>query len=732
MTSTDDTPFALEPSPDANQLAYSRRAFLAGAATVGGGLLIGFRLPQAVAQPSLQDPAATPNAFVRIDRAGSVTLILPYVEMGQGAYTSQAQLLAEELDVGLDQVALEAAPPDEALYSHPVLQDQITGGSAGLRGSWDTLRIAGATARAMLIAAAAERWGVAAADCTARRGEVLHAESGRRAGYGDLVGDAARVPVPADVALKDPARYELVGRSVKRLDTPAKVTGAAQFGIDARPTGVKYAAIIACPVIGGTVGDVDARPALAVRGVSQVIKLDDAVAVVADHTWAARKGLTALEIAWQGGASATLDTAQLVAECDAALDRVGVVATETGDPAAAEAGAASHYEATFRMPMLAHLALEPINCTAYVRDDGCEIWVGCQRLALARRMAAEALGMPLERITIHNHLLGGGFGRRLEADYVAQAVRVARQVEGPVKVTWSREEDVRHDYFRYHNHSRVRVGLDSEWRPVSFWHRVVGPSVMARWLPIFFQNGVDFDIVGGAEGPYAWPSARIEYVRQEAPRGLSTGNWRGVGATRNVFVVETVVDDLAHAAGHDPLDYRRALLVQNARALAVLERAASEAGWGAPLPRGRGRGLSVLNDFGSYLAAVAEVTVEPSGRVRIERVVCAVDCGIAVNPDIVRAQIEGGVIFGLSAALYGKITVANGRIVESNFDDCPVLRMNEAPAIDVHIVASTEAPGGVGEPGTAAVLPAVTNAIHAATGVRLYDLPIDPTKLRSA
>jgi isoquinoline 1-oxidoreductase beta subunit len=732
MTSANETLFArLEPSPGAGPLAHSRRAFLAGVATVGGGLLISFRSPRAVAQPSLPDDTLAPNAFVRIDRAGRVTLILPYVEMGQGAYTSQAQLLAEELDVGLDQVVLEAAPPDEALYSHPVLQDQITGGSAGLRGSWDTLRTAGATARAMLIAAAAERWAVAAADCTARRGEVLHTESGRRAGYGELVDDAARVLVPADVALKDPGRYELVGRSVKRLDTPAKVTGAAQFGIDARPAGVKYAAIIASPVIGGTVGDVDERPALAVRGVSQVVKLDDAVAVVADHTWAARKGLAALEIAWQGGAGATLDTARLVAECDAALDREGIVASETGDLSTAEIGAASHYEATFRMPMLAHLAMEPINCTAHVREDGCEIWVGCQRLALARRMAAEALGMPLERITIHNHLLGGGFGRRLEADYVAQAVRIARQVEGPVKVTWSREEDVRHDYFRYHNHSRVRVGLDSDGQPMSFQHRVVGPSVMARWLPIFFQNGVDFDIVGGAAGPYAWPAQRIEYVRQEAPRGISTGNWRGVGATRNVFVVETVVDDLAHAAGRDPLDYRRELLGQNPRALAVLERAASEAGWGAPLPPGRGRGLSLLNDFGSYLAVVVEVTVEASGRVRVESVVCAVDCGIAVNPDIVRAQIEGGVIFGLSAALYGRITVVSGRIVESNFDDCPVLRMNEAPAIDVHIVASTEAPGGVGEPGTAAVFPAVTNAIHAATGVRLYDLPIDSAKLRS-
>jgi isoquinoline 1-oxidoreductase beta subunit len=384
------------------------------------------------------------------------------------------------------------------------------------------------------------------------------------------------------------------------------------------------------------------------------------------------------------------------------------------------------------MPMLAHLAMEPINCTAHVREDGCEIWVGCQRLALARRLAAEALGIPLEKVTIHNHLLGGGFGRRLEADYVAQAVRIARQLEGPVKVTWSREEDVQHDYYRFHNHSRVRVGIDAQQRPVSFSHRIVGPSVMARWLPIFFQNGVDLDMVGGATGPYRWPAQRIEYVRQEAPPGLATGNWRGVGPTRNVFVVESVIDDLARAAGRDPLEYRRSLLADSPRALAVLERAADLAGWGRPLPRGRGRGISLLNDFGSYVAEVAEVSVEPSGSLRVERVVCVVDCGVAVNPDVVHAQMEGGIIFGLSAALYGKITVANGRVEQSNFDDCPVLRMNETPSIEVHIVDSAEEPGGVGEPGTAALFPAVTNAIYAATGVRLYELPIDRARLRSA
>jgi isoquinoline 1-oxidoreductase subunit beta len=720
------------PVHDTTPDSHSRRTFLTAMAALGGGLLVGFRVPLAEAQSAPRSEVLASNAFVRIDRSGKVTLILPYVEMGQGAYTSQAQLLAEELDIGLDQVTLEPAPPNEKLYSHPVFGDQITGGSAGLRGSWDTLRQAGAATRILLVTAAAQRWNVDPASCTVRRGVVAHAGSGQRARYADLVDDAARLPVPDKVQPKQPAQYEIVGKSVKRVDTPAKVKGTAKFGIDAMPSGVKFAAVAACPVFGGNLGTVDDSKAREIRGVRQVVRLNDAVAVVADHTWAARKGLAALQITWLEGANSKIDSARLIADCDAALAQPGVVAASTGNVSDAESRASSRYEATFRQPMLAHLAMEPINCTAHVREDGCEIWVGCQRLALARRMAAEASGMEPEKIVIHNHLLGGGFGRRLEADFVAQAVKIARQVQGPVKVTWSREEDVQHDYFRYHNHSRVRVGMDANHNPISFSHRVVGPSVMARWLPIFFKDGVDFDIVGGASGPYDWPSLRVDYVRREAPKGLATGNWRGVGPTRNVFVVESVVDDLARQARKDPLEYRRALLTKSPRALAVLNRAAQEANWGSPLPAGRGRGISLLNDFGSYVAEVAEVTVAPSGHVRVDRVVCAVDCGVAVNPDIVVAQLEGGVIYGLSAALYGKITVANGRVQQSNFNDCPVVRMNEAPRIDVHIVASTEAPGGVGEPGTAGIFPAVTNAICAATGKRLFELPIDAAKLRSA
>jgi isoquinoline 1-oxidoreductase subunit beta len=715
----------------AGQDPVSRRTFLTGMAAAGGGLLLGFRIPESQAQ-SGSSASFAPNAFVRVSPSGQITVTLPYVEMGQGAYTSQAQILADELEVGIEQLTLEHAPPNEKLYGHPLFGDQITGGSAGLRGAWETLRQAGAATRILLVGAAAERWRVASSSCVARGGEVAHEASGARATYGELADAAARQPLPTNIPLKTPDQYRLIGKPVKRVDTPAKVNGTAKFGIDAAPRGVKFAAVAACPVFGGKLNSVDERRARQIRGVREVVRLDDAVAVIADHTWAARKGLAALKITWNEGANASFDTARAVAEYDAALDQPGVVASSKGDNAAAEARAASHYEATFRLPMLAHLAMEPLNCTVDVRADECEIWVGCQRLALAQRMAAVACGLPVEKIRIHNHLLGGGFGRRLEADYVAQAVKIGRQVKGPVKVIWSREEDVQHDYFRYHNHSRVRVGLDAESNAISWFHRLVGPSVMARWLPAAYRDGVDLDIISVAAGPYAWPNQRVEYVRREPPAGLFVGNWRGVGASRNAFIVESVVDDLARAAGRDPLEYRRSLLTQSPRALAVLEIATRNAGWGGPLPAGRGRGISLLDDFGSFVALVAEVTVDASGNVRADRVVCAVDCGLAVNPDIVKAQMEGGIVYGLSAALYGRITIANGRVQQGNFDDCPVVRMHESPRIEVHLVPSTAPPGGVGEPGTAALFPAVTNAIFAATGKRLLELPIEPQKLRNA
>ncbi|MGE7136771.1 molybdopterin cofactor-binding domain-containing protein [Luteibacter sp. NPDC031894] len=708
----------------------SRRRFMGVSLAVGGGLLIGFSF----GQPATAADAPVPpvDAYIRIAPDGRVTFLVPYAEMGQGALTSQAQILAEELDVAMEQVTVEQAPPSDALYGSPLLVEQITGGSASLRGAWITLRAVGATGRAMLVAAAAKRWNVRPSSCRTREGKVIHAATSRSLDYGDLASEAAAMPVPKHPVLKRPSEYRLVGKPVKRVDTPEKIDGTAIFGIDARPEGVRYAAVMACPVLGGTVAAVDAAEAMTIRGVWKVIHTDDAVAVIGDNTWAARKGLAALRVRWNEGANASLSTADLVAAADRALDQEGLLATRTGDVDAAERDAASTYEEVFRLPLLAHAAMEPLSCTVHCEADRCEVWMGSQVVARAQKAAAKATGLPLESVTVHNLLLGGGFGRRLEADYVGQAARLARLVEGPVKFTWSREEDMRHDYYRAHNHSRVTVAIDANGRPLSWRHRLAAPNIMARFLPIYQKDGVDLDAVDVAAGPYDIPNVRIEFVRHEAPAGLNTGNWRGVGPTRNDFITETVIDELAHRAGADPVDYRRAMMKGAPRDLAVLDLVVEKSGWGEPLAKGRGRGVALCPAFGSHVAMVAEVSVEPSGAYRVDRIVCAIDTGIVVNPDVVRAQIEGGAMFGISAVRYGRITVANGRVEQGNFDTYPVLRMAEAPKVEVHIVPSTKDPGGVGEPGTSAAIAAVANALFAATGKRLRSMPISPNNLREA
>jgi isoquinoline 1-oxidoreductase subunit beta len=710
-------------------VAVTRRQFLAVSLAAGGGMLIG--VPLAGKGQSAAASIPTPSAFIRIDRSGQVTLILPYVEMGQGAYTAQAQILAEELEVSLDAVVVEAAPAGQA-YASPLLGEQITGGSLSLRGAWKSMRAAGAAARMMLIDAAARRWGVGAYGCHAENGRVLHAASGRSLSYGELADEAAQRPVPTAPILKSPDSFRIVGQAHRRLDTPAKINGTARFGIDMRPEGLLHAAVQACPVFGGKLTSIDPEPALNVYGVRQVVQIEDAVAVVADHTWAALKGLRALRPQWDEGANARLTTADLVAAADAALKRQGLIAERSGDVAEAEASAARRFEATYRMPMLAHAAMEPLSCTIKIAGGRCDIWVGSQVVGRAQKVAADVAGLALERVSVHNQYLGGGFGRRLETDYVSQAVLIAKQVNSPLKVTWSREEDMQHDFYRYHNHSLVQVALDSAGRPLSWHHRVVAPGIMARWLPVYQKDGVDLDAIDDARGPYDIPNVLVEFIRNEAPSGLNTGNWRGVGPTRNVFVVESVMDELAHAAGTDPIAYRKALMSRAPRPRAVLERAERESQWGTPLPARSGRGVAVFSGFGSHVAVVAQVTVGNSGQVRADRVVCVVDTGSVVNPDIVRAQLEGGVIYGLSAVLYGKITVDKGRAQQANFDTYQVVRMGAAPKIDVHIIESTEDPGGVGEPGTSGVIAAVANAVFAATGKRVRTLPIDPSQLRNA
>jgi isoquinoline 1-oxidoreductase beta subunit len=707
----------------------SRRQFLSVSAALGGGLVIGF-----TAVPSIRDADAaqgiagaafTPNAFIRIGRDGQIVLTMPYVEMGQGTYTSIPMLIAEELEVDLKQVRLEHAPPNEKLYGNPLLGGiQATGNSNAVRASWQPLRQAGATARTMLVSAAAKRWNVDPASCRAQSGKVLHAPTGRSIKYGELAADAARMPVPENAVLKRPADFKLIGTPAKRLDTPAKVNGTAVYGIDARPPGVKIATLAQSPVFGGRVKSVDDTKAKAVKGVRQVVRLDDAVAVVADHMGAAKKGLAALVIEWDDGPHAKLDTNEIVGALEKATLNPGAVAQNVGNIDSAMASAVTKVEATYQVPFLAHATMEPMNCTVHVRKDGCEVWVGNQVLARAQAAAAKTAGLPPDKVVVHNHLLGGGFGRRLEVDGITRAVQIAMQVDGPVKVVWTREEDIQHDMYRPYFFDRLSGGLDAKGMPVAWNHRFAGSSIIARWAPPLFKNGLDPDTTEGAiDLVYALPNLHVEYLRVEPP-GIPTAFWRSVGPSHNVFVTESFMDELAVAAKQDPVAYRRALLDKTPRAKAVLELAAQKAGWGKPLPQGVGRGASVQFAFATYLAQVAEVEVSKDGAVRVRRVVCAVDCGTVVNPDTVRAQIQSAIIFGVTAALHGEITLKGGRVEQSNFHDYLMLRMNEAPAIEVHIVNSVEPPGGMGEAGTSAITPAVTNAIFAATGKRIRKLPV--------
>jgi isoquinoline 1-oxidoreductase beta subunit len=718
----------------ASEGGVSRRTFLKVSAAAGGGLLIGFYVPAVRAAPATAANAGAfaPNAFVRIGRDDTVTLIMPQVEMGQGTYTSMPMLIAEELEVDLGQIELEAAPPDDRRYANSLIGFQVTGGSSSVRAMWEPLRRAGAVARVMLISAAAQGWNVDPTSCRAEKGEVIHGPTGRKLRYGALADTAAALPVPDNVALKDAKAFKLIGTPAKRLDTPDKVNGKALFGIDVKIPGMKIATVAACPVFGGKLARVDDSTAIEIKGVRQVVRLDDAVAVVADHMWAAIQGLAALDIEWDEGPNAKVSSADIVRQMETALQKPGVVGRKDGDVAKAMAGAAMKVEAVYQVPFLAHATMEPMNCTVHVRQDGCDVWVGSQVVSRAQATAAEVTGLPLEQVQVFNHFLGGGFGRRLEVDFVTQAVRIAKQVDGPVKVVWTREEDIQHDIYRPYYYDRMTAGLDAQGLPIAWRHRVTGSSIEARWLPAAMKDGLDTDAVEGAavELQYAIPNILVDYVRQEPP-GLTTGWWRGVGPTHNIFMVESFIDELAAAAKKDPLEYRRALLAKSPRARAVLDLAAEKAGWGQPLPPGVGRGVSLQFAFGTYLSQVAEVAVSKDGEVLIQRVVCAVDCGIIVNPDTVKAQIEGGIILGLTAAQFGEITLKNGRVEQSNFNDYRALRINEAPTIEVHLVISAEAPGGIGEPGTVGIAPAVANAIFAATGKRIRKLPVKD-QLRSA
>ena len=698
----------------------SRRALLQVGAVAGGGLLLGFLAP--VGKAAGPGSGFAPNAFIRIDPAGKVTLVMPQVEMGQGTYTSISMILAEELDADWSQVTFDHAPPSDALYANPLLGLQATGNSNSIRAFWTPLRKAGAATRAMLVQAAATEWGVDPASCHTEAGQVIHAATARTVGYGALTSRAAGLKPPADPPLKTPAQFRLIGKPLKRLDTPAKTDGSAQYGIDALPDGVKFATLAHCPVFGGKVAHVDDSQAKAVPGFRQVVVLDDIVAVVGDHTWAAKQGLAALNITWDEGPHAKVDSAKVLANLKAASGRPGVVGKSAGD--IGQALASDVVEAVYQVPFLAHATMEPLNCTVHVTPAGCEIWVGIQVMSRAQKAGADVTGLPLDKVIVHQHLIGGGFGRRLEHDMVTDAVRIGQHVDGPVKVIWSREEDIQHDVYRPSWYDRFSAHLKDG--KIDGWkHVITGSSVLARWLPAAYVGGKDFDAWDSAvDLPYDIPNLHVEFVREEPP-GVPTGFWRGVGPAHNVFVIESFIDELAHKAGKDPLAFRLSMLDKTPRLQAALKLAAEKAGWGTPLPPRCGRGVSIQPSFTSWIATVVEVEVDPEGAVKLRRVVCAVDTGIAVNPDTVAAQLQGGIIFGLTAALYGEITVDKGRVQQSNFHDYRMLRIDETPPVDIFVIPSGEPPGGIGEAGTVAAMPALGNAIYAATGKRLRRLPID-------
>ncbi|MFT8418150.1 MAG: molybdopterin cofactor-binding domain-containing protein [Acetobacter sp.] len=717
------------PTPGQTTPQPSRRQVLGA----GGALLLATFWPtpqraraQATPHPEqgmLVDSAQgvfAPNAYIRIGADNRITLILPNVEMGQGIYTSSVMLIAEELGVDMTQVAIEAAPPGAGA--------EITGGSTSVMTEWLPLRQAGAAARAMLVQAAATQWHANPADCTTRSATILHVPTGRTLPFGAVAAQAATLPVPQKPTLKDPATYTLLGHSQHRIDSAAKVEGRTVFGMDIQVPGQKIGTVAACPVEGGTLAGMNRAAALAVRGVQAVLvnAHNTTVCVVADHYWAARKGLRALKLQWHNGPNAHVTTQTLYDQLHDGLNGPAIVASTKGDAPAIVASSHATHTATYQQPLLAHAPMEPINCTAHVRPDGCDIWTGTQIAERAQATAVELTGLPKEKVAVHCQYIGGGFGRRLEHEYVTQCVEFAKQVPYPLKIIWSREEDLTRDRYRPAYVDQMTAALDDRGFITALTHRIVGPAVVARWdPPELTKDGYDEDLsVATIITPYAYPAYRLEFARREAP-GIITAWWRGVGGTRGLFVVEGFIDELAHRAGTDPVAYRRAMLAHNPRALAVLDKAAQAAGWNTPLPPGRARGVAVQFAFGSYMASIAEVEMPDPHTVLIHRVTAVVDCGRVLNPDQVVSQIEGGLIFGFSAALYNEITLEGGRVQQNNFNTWRILRMNEAPRkIDVILMPSTEDPGGIGEVGTAAAAPVLANAMAAAQGRRYRTLPL--------
>jgi len=706
----------------------NRRSFLQVSAAAGGGLLVGAYLPFSTGGNTLVAAGSfEPNVWIKVNADDTVRIMLTMLEMGQGVMTSMPMLVAEDLDFDWTRIKTEWAGADPR-YGNPNFGgQQLTAGSNSVRGMWKVLREAGATARTMLVTAAAQTWGVAENTCTTDKGEVIHQATGRRMKYGALVDKAAALPVPKGVALKDPKNFKVLGNSLARLDVPEKVNGTAVFGIDVKLPGLLTARVVRCPVFGGKVARFNADKAKAVPGVTHVVQISTGVAVVADNYWSASRGAEALDVTWDEGPLATLTSAEILTRYKELAQKPGKVARNDGNADAAIASSKS-FERTFEAPFLAHATMEPMNCTADYRADGCDVYVPTQGQTPSHQAAVAASGLPADKVKIHVTYMGGGFGRRGEADFVIDAVETSKAVGKPVKVVWSREDDMQHDYYRPVSYARMWGAVDASGKPTVFKQHIVQQSLMKRigGLP---PNGVDFiSVDGSANLPYDIPNIRVEYTEHDP--GIPFGFWRSVGASFQGFVVEAFVDEMAAAAGKDPFQFRRDLLGKSPRHKAVLELAAEKAGWGKPIPAGRARGIAVMDAFGSYLAQVTEVSVDAGGAVRVHRIVCTVDTGWVINPDTIKAQMEGGIVYGLTAALRGEITIKNGRVEQRHFGDYQMLRHNEMPEIEVFIVPSTEIPGGIGEPSTALAAGSLVNAVAAATGRRIYSLPIRPEQLR--
>jgi isoquinoline 1-oxidoreductase beta subunit len=711
-----------------------RREFIRTGAAIGGGLLVSLHAPLAgrtsdALAAGEKDFAL--NAFVRIGTDESVTVISAHSEMGQGIYTSLPMLLNEELQADWSKIRVEAAPVDK-VYNHPVFGMQMTGGSTTSPAEWERYRKMGAVARIMLVEAAARHWNVEAASCHVDKGVVTHGATGRRATYGSLANAAAQLTAPADVPLKPAKEFTLIGKPTRRLDTPSKTNGTAQFGLDVSVPGMLTAVVSRPPVFGGKVAKFDASETLKVPGVKAVKEVPSGVAVIAERFWPAKIGRDKLMVDWDLGPNAALSTEQMLSDFTELAKNPGTIAKKTGDPEAALKTASKTITAEYDVPYLAHAMMEPLNCVVDLKADSCEIWTGTQFETVDRANAAKVAGLPPESVQMHTTLLGGGFGRRANpaSDFVVEAVHVAKAAKAPVKVVWTREDDLKGGWYRPMWHDRFVAGLDPSGNPVAWTHTIVGQSIMQGTLfeAYGIKDGVDSTSVeGAADLLYGIPNLQVDLHTPKI--GVPVQWWRSVGHSHTGFSVEAFLDEVAHAGGKDPYELRRTLLAKQPRMRAVLELAAQKANWGSKLPAGVGRGIATHFSFDSYVAQVVEASVEKNGAVRVHRVVCAVDCGTVINPDTVRAQMEGGIIFGLTAALKTEITLKDGRVQQENFHDYQMLRIFESPEIEVHIVPSSENPTGVGEPGVPPVAPALANAIFAVTGKRIRRLPIRTSDL---